>query len=181
VILDEPSEDTAAPGPVAFEELHAILVRVVRRICPAWMAGQQDDLVQIACLRIVKKCPAGEEFPAMGTSYLWKVAHSVVMDELRRRRRHPEVELDRTSQVQHASSRPTPEADRARSELNTAITAGLGRLNEARRWAVMLYLYGFSLKDSARMLGWNAKRVDNQRYQGLSELRAYLKERGLEP
>jgi RNA polymerase sigma factor (sigma-70 family) len=169
------------PSPVDFTELRAILVRVVRRVCPSWMASQQDDLVQNACLRLAKKWSAGEESPAMGTSYLWKVAHSVVMDEIRRRRRRPEVELDRMSHLQPASSRPTPEAAQAQSELSAAITAGLGRLNGARRWAVMLYLYGFSLQDSAKMLGWNAKRVDNQRYQGLGELRAYLRERGLEP
>ena len=45
----------------------------------------------------------------------------------------------------------------------------------------MLYLHGFSLADSARILGWTAKRVDNQRYQGLAELRRYLQERGFEP
>ena len=45
----------------------------------------------------------------------------------------------------------------------------------------MLYLYGFSLQDSAKMLGWNPKRVDNQRYQGLAELRIYRMERGFHP
>jgi RNA polymerase sigma factor (sigma-70 family) len=179
--LDDLSEATTSPTPLEFEELRAVLVRAVRRICPSWMASQQQDLVQNACLRVMNKCAATEESPALGTSYLWKVAHSVVMDEIRRRRRHPEVELEATLQLQPASSQPSPEGDQSRVELNAAITEGLQRLNEGRRWAVLLYLYGFSLKDSARMLGWNAKRVDNQRYQGLRELRACLKERGLEP
>lgn len=166
---------------VEFEELHAVLVRVVRRICPAWMASEREDLVQNACLRIVKKYAQTEESPALGTSYLWRVAHSVVMDEIRRRRRHPEVGMEATVHLEPASDSLSPEGDRARIELNAAITKGLGRLGEPRRWAVLLYLYGFSLKDSARMLGWKAKRVDNQRYQGLGELRVYLKERGMEP
>jgi RNA polymerase sigma-70 factor (ECF subfamily) len=179
--LDEHSEATTSPVPVDPQELRAILVRVVKRICPAWMASERDDLVQNACLRIVKKISQTEESAALGTSYLWRVAHSVVMDEIRRRRRHPEVELNETIQVEQVSVRFSPEGGEARSEMNAAIHAGLGQLNETRRWAVLLYLYGFSLKDSAGMLGWNAKRVDNQRYQGLGELRAYLKERGLEP
>jgi len=181
VILDEFSEAKTSPTPIEFEELRAILVRVMRRVCPTWMSGQQQDLVQAACLRIVKKWHGTEESPALGTSYLWRVAHSVVMDEIRRRKRHPETELDATGQIEPTSHRFLPEGDQIRRELNTVITAGLERLNESRRWAVLLYLYGFSLNDSARMLGWNAKRVDNQRYQGLRELRAYLKERGMEP
>ncbi len=179
--MDELKEATTTPPTADFEELRAILVRVVRRICPVWMASHQQDLVQNACLRIVKKCGGAEESRALGTSYLWQVAHSVVMDEIRRRRRHPEVELNETIQLEQASAGLSPEGDQARNDLNKAIKTGLGQLKEDRRWAVLLYLYGFSLKDSARMLGWNAKRVDNQRYQGLGELRAYLRERGLEP
>ena len=179
--MDEFSEAMTSPVPIEFEELRAILVRAVRRICPTWMAGQQQDLVQNACLRIVNKYAGTKESPPLGASYLWKVAHSVVMDEIRRRKRHPEVELETTTQHEPASVHFLPEDGQARTEMNAAITEGLGRLKEGRRWAVLLYLYGFSLKDSAGMLGWNAKRGDNQRYQGLGELRGYLKERGLEP
>ena len=50
-----------------------------------------------------------------------------------------------------------------------------------RRWAVLLHLYGFSLKDSAAMLGWKTKDVDNHRYRGLEELRSYLRQRGFAP
>jgi RNA polymerase sigma factor (sigma-70 family) len=153
---------------VSFEELRATLARVVGRICPSWMAGQKDDLVQTACLRIVKKVSGTEELSSIGTSYLWRVAHSVLMDELRRRRRHPEAELNPTMQTEPAATEPTPEGMSAGSELSAAIAAGLKTLNDARRWAVLLYLYGFSLKDSAGMMGWTAKRVDNQRYQGLA-------------
>ena len=58
---------------------------------------------------------------------------------------------------------------------------GVEQLAEPRRWVVLLYLYGYSLKDSAGILGWNSKRVDNQRYQGLAALRRYLAEQGYEP
>jgi RNA polymerase sigma-70 factor (ECF subfamily) len=179
--LDEVSDGANSSMPVEIEELRAILVRVVKRICPSWMANEREDLVQNACLRIVKKYSRTKEPTVLGTSYLWRVAHSAVMDEIRRRRRHPEVGMEEKVHLEPASALLSPEGERVRSELNAAITKGLAKLAEARRWAVLLYLYGFSLKDSARMLGWNAKRVDNQRYQGLGELRIYLKNRGLEP
>jgi RNA polymerase sigma factor (sigma-70 family) len=155
------------------ERLRSTLERAVRTVCPTWLSSQRDDLVQKACLRIVKKSAEGEEPDSLGTSYLWKVAHSVVMDEIRHRRRRPETDLD---------SLGAATEDRASSaDLRDAIQQGVEQLAEPRRWVVLLYLYGYSLKDSAGILGWNSKRVDNQRYKGLTELRSYLRERGHEP
>ena len=177
--MDESSESRTST-PVGADELRQILERVVRRVCPAWLGQQRDDLVQIACLRIVKKWRAEEHRP-FGASYLWKVAHSVVMDEIRHRRRHPEVELENPGVAEPTSEMNSPEASHTATQMRETINEGVKQLSEPRRWAVLLFLYGFSLKDSAKMLGWNSKRVDNQRYQGLAQLRAYLKERGLEP
>jgi RNA polymerase sigma factor (sigma-70 family) len=162
-------------------ELEKVLGRMVRRVCPAWLSEQREDLVQNACLRIVRKWRDAEESQPLQASYLWKVAHSVVMDEIRHNRRRPEVTLENPGIVEPVSQAASPERRRAAGELGEAISEGVKRLSEARRWALLLYLYGFSLQDSAKMLGWNSKRVDNQRYQGLAELRAYLKERGFQP
>jgi RNA polymerase sigma factor (sigma-70 family) len=145
------------------------------------MAEQREDLVQSACLRIVKKSTGSKESEPLGSSYLWKVAHSVVMDEIRHRRRRPEAELDSPGIAEPVSPAVAPAENLAASQVRDAINQGVMQLTEARRWAVLLYLYGFTLKESARMLGWNPKRVDNQRYKGLTELRSYLRERGHQP
>lgn len=163
------------------QRLRSILERAVRTVCPGWLASQREDLVQKACLRIVKKSAESEESRSPGTSYLWKVAHSVVMDEIRHRRRRPETDLESLGPAESSSALAAPE-DRASSvDLRDAIQQGVEQLAEPRRWVVLLYLYGYSLKDSAGILGWNSKRVDNQRYKGLTELRSYLRERGHEP
>ncbi len=163
--------------PISADKLRETLVRAVRRLCPQWLAEQREDLVQKACVRIIRKYEE-KESARVGASYLWKVAHSVIMDEIRHSRRHPEVDLENPGIAEPISRAPSPEGSRSASEMREAINAGLRQLKEPRRWAVLLYLYGFSLQDSARMLGWNAKRVDNQRYQGLAELRDSLKQRG---
>ncbi len=103
------------------------------------------------------------------------------MDEIRRSRRHPEVDLENPGISEPISHAPSPERSQGASEMREAINEGLRQMKEPRRWAVLLYLYGFSLQDSARMLRWNAKRVDNQRYQGLTELRDSLKQQGYRP
>ncbi len=162
-------------------ELADVLRRAVGRVCPSWLASQREDLVQSACLRVLKIWSEAEESRPLEASYLWRVAHSVVMDEIRRRRRRPEVALGNPGVAEPAAQEAGPDQRHAAASLRGAIDEGLRQLSDPRRQAVLLYLHGFSLQDSARVLGWTAKRVDNQRYQGLSQLRAYLRERGLEP
>ena len=112
------------------ERLRSTLERAVRAICPTWLASQRDDLVQKACLRIIKKSADGEEPDSLGASYLWKVAHSVVMDEIRQRRRRPETDLESLGAI--------PE-DRASSpDLRDAIQKGIEQIAEPRRWVVLL-------------------------------------------
>lgn len=179
--MDGAPDPQGPPLPVEPEKLREILVRVVGRVCPSWMASQREDLVQEACLRILKVRRSAEEDQGLQTSYLWKVAHSAVMDEIRRRRRRPEAEMENPGLAEDHAPGRSPEAARGASEVREAVDEGLGRLAEPRRRAVQLWLYGFSLQESARILGWSAKRVDNQRYQGLAALRAWLEEKGLKP
>lgn len=179
--MPEHPQQKEAPTQAEFDQIRRILERAVRRVCPSWLSGQSEDLVQNACLRVVQKWNKTEEPAVLGSSYLWKVAHSAVMDEIRHRRRHREVAMDDPGTAEPAADIPSPERASSAAELRGSIEAGVRALKESRRSAVLLYLYGFSLDESARALGWTRKRVDNQRYQGLAELRAYLKRRGVEP
>ena len=173
--MDQPPAAGTSPD---FEALREVLGRLVRKVCPAWLASERDDLVQSACLRIVKKWHAAEEPVSLGSSYLWMVAHSTVMDEIRRRRRSHEVAWDGVERDESAAEASTAETRQAPGELRDAIRLGLKSLTDSRRRAVLLYLHGFSLEESARILGWNTKRVDNRRYHGLRDLRDYLAQRG---
>ena len=172
------SRDSALAHSAEIDRVRRILADAVRQICPRWLADQYEDLVQAAVLRVVKILAAEEKNPP-ASSYLWKVAYSAVMDEIRRRRRNREVPVDQAVLAETAAS---PSGGRhAPGELRTEILKGLNVLEEPRRRAVVLYLYGFSLRDSARMLGWTTKRVDNERYRGLNVLRRFLDERGYRP
>lgn len=175
-----PRSDGSTVAPFDTQRLQAVLSSAVRRVCPAWLAQRREDIVQNAIVRVVKKWSETEEPETLGTSYLWRVAHSAVMDEIRHRRRHPEDtwEVPPESPTAETSS---PEGRREAGALRRAIEAGLTQLPTDRRRAVALFLLGHSLKESAGMLGWTTKRVDNQRYQGLAALRRYLSEQGYEP
>ena len=74
------------------------VVRAVARLCPGWMSQRRDDLVQIAVMRVMriteKRSASDEVNEPLSTSYLYKVAYSVLVDEIRRLRRHPETDLE---------------------------------------------------------------------------------------
>ena len=123
------------------------------------------------------------------TSYLYRVAHSVLVDEIRARRRKPEVALEiqdpEDSHLSPAETVAAPGAnpeDRARSaEIGQATRDCLGRLVEDRRRAVVLHLAGHSVPDAAGLLGWAAKRTENLVYRGIADLRRCLEQKGLRP
>jgi len=64
--------------------MRTVLLRAVRRHCPAELRSQTEDLAHTAWLRIVER-EAGENLTRLEPSYLWRVAFTVVIDEIRRR------------------------------------------------------------------------------------------------
>jgi RNA polymerase sigma-70 factor (ECF subfamily) len=166
-------------------ELRQILVRVVARVCPAWLSAQRDDLVQAAVMRVVqvldKLPPVSEGDPPFPTSYLYKVAHSTLVDEIRRVRRRRETDFDDEGVAVAAVTVDDPERRAAWREIGRGIQSCLLLLKRERRLAVTLYLQGHNVADAARILDWPVKRTENLIYRGLADLRALLKSKGMEP
>ena len=83
---------------VDYSRLRRDLARAVARICPRWLAGQRDDLVQAAVMRVMQVAGArssrGEGNTPLASSYVYKTAHSALVDEIRRVRRRRETELE---------------------------------------------------------------------------------------
>jgi RNA polymerase sigma-70 factor (ECF subfamily) len=151
-------------------------------VCPRWLADQAEDLVQVGLMRIVeirKKSEGSRELPS---SYLYRVAHSVLVDEIRRRRRRREVPLENEqSEAIMAAEGADPERGRAGHEIGHAIAECLALMRRARRLAVTLHLQGHSVIEAARILGWSAKRTENLVYRGLADLRRCLLSKGVTP
>lgn len=119
-----------------------------------------------------------------GASYLYRVAYSTVIDEIRRVRRRNEVPLesdDAEIMDQLRSPGATPQENTEAREVGRGISNCLQDLNQERRSAVTLYLLGHSVPDAARILRWTAKRTENLVYRGLSDLRQCLSRKGLQP
>ena len=115
---------------------------------------------------------------AVSSSYLYKAAHSALVDEIRRVRRRRETDLEEGA---FEPGGEDPERSAASREIGEAIEDCLTRLVADRRLAVTLYLQGNSVPESARVLDWPAKRTENLVYRGLADLRDCLRSKGLRP
>jgi RNA polymerase sigma-70 factor (ECF subfamily) len=171
-------------SPAAEETLQQIRARVsqsVHRVCPAWLAAERDDIVQVAMIKIARTLAGREGKAPLPSSYIWKVAYSATVDEIRRRRRMREVPLDEATD--HAASAPGHDPDRQTETHRIAegVVDCLKRLAEARRLAVTLFLQGHTVPEASRLLGWSVKKVENLVFRGLADLRACLTGKGLQP
>jgi len=170
------SEDSAA-------EMRAVLQRAVRRICPRRLVDRSDDLVQVAMMRVLEVRGRSEGLGTVPASYLYKVAYTTLVDEIRRLSRRPEVPLEDEGREDGppAPALHSPEDRLAAAELGEAIHQCLGGLGRDRRMAVTLYLQGHTVPQAATLLAWDAKRTENLVYRGLADLRSCLESKGLKP
>lgn len=175
---------SAPPGEEMYAHLRDELARAAARVCPKWLADRREDIVQTALLRVMDVLGKREGNEPLPSSYLWRVAYTVTIDEIRRARRKQEVPLEEGHQdgvESLAAALPDPEKTREGREIGSAIRDCLSRLVRPRRLAVTLYLQEHSVPELSRLLGWSAKRGENLVYRGLADLRQCLISKGVRP
>jgi len=167
--------------------LAATMARAVRRQCPAWLSDCADDIAQAALMKVMAAERRAEGERPLSSFYLHRAAHSALVDEIRRRQRRHEISLEgsREPADQEAHFEPSaqgdPESSASFRELGAAVRDCLLCAKRDRRLAVALYLKGHSVPETARILGWDAKRTDNLIYRGLADLRQCLMRKGHRP
>jgi RNA polymerase sigma-70 factor, ECF subfamily len=168
-----------------YSTLRQDLARAVARLCPRWMVNRRDDLVQAAVMRVMqitgKRSASGEGNQPLSSSYLYRVAYSVLVDEIRRLRRRNETDLEDEAVAPVAIARENPERTVASKEAGRGIQECLMRMKRERRLAVTLHLQGHSVPEAARILDWAAKQTENLVYRGLADLRECLMAKGIRP
>lgn len=165
-----------------FAQLRDRLTVALRQVCPFWMRDSIDDLAQNAVMRLMRSANRDEGKGALTAFYLRRVAYSVVVDEMRRLNRRPEIALeDDALDSVGRSAHPNPERLCINEELGLSIQRCLARLLESRRRAVTLVLQGDSVPEAAGRLGWTTKKTENLVYRGLNDLRVCLAKKGLKP
>jgi RNA polymerase sigma-70 factor (ECF subfamily) len=177
----DPRPGATEPSGEELDELRRRLERAVLRTCPSWLRASVADIVQVAVLKVVEH-KQREGIGEVASSYLWRVAHSTVVDEIRRRRRRREDPLEEEVAAAHMiSPDPDPERHERARQLGEGIATCLRGLVAARRQAVALYLLGHRVPELARLAGWPDKRAENLVFRGLADLRGCLRGKGLAP
>lgn len=133
-------------------------------------------------LRVLEIGEKDEGPRSFSASYLWRVAYTTLVDEIRRYRRRREVDLTETPQeAPRGGGLPNPERAAAGTEIGRGIQACLATLVPPRRRAVTLYLLGHNVPEIHGLLGLRAKQAENLVYRGLGDLRKCLRSRDLAP
>ncbi len=167
-----------------WEDLRDRMATAVRAVCPAWLVDRRDDLIQTATLNLLRILRKTERKGPLPASYLRRVAYNALVDEIRRVRRRNETPLkeeESDEEVGLEASMLTPERQAMGGEISVAIRHCLTQLVAPRRRAVTLYLLGHKIPELMTRFGWSRKRTENLIYRGLDNLKACLREKGLDP
>jgi RNA polymerase sigma-70 factor (ECF subfamily) len=158
-----------------------VLSDAVRKLCHGDLAAEREDIVQAAVMRVMAVRTRAEGNPDLSSSYLWRVAYTATIDQVRQaRRRHEDPSVETTS-VEPFAPDPNPEREASAHEVGTAIRESLATLSHDRRLAVTAHLLGYSVPEAARLLGLSPKRMENLVFRGMADLRRSLRAKGIEP
>lgn len=167
---------------IAFQELvEAHQFRVVSAVVR--MIGddrEAEDIAQQVFVRVWNSA-ARYERSARFTTWLFTITRNLVLNEVRRRKRHPAVSLepqdDETPAVQpvdHATV--TPDNALLDREMQEAIDAAIQALPEQQRMAIVLRRYEeMPYEDIGEVLGLSVPAVKSLLFRARNELKERLK------
>lgn len=155
--------------------------RAVARAAPPWLGNERDDLVQDSLVRLHRQLMADPDRP-VSRSYLARIAHSAVIDELRRRSRRARIEADSRGDLDEVATGGDAPDERLRDRrAGRALRDCLRAAAPRTQHAITLYLLGHSVPEAGRLLGVGTKSAENLVYRGLAALRACLLRKGVVP
>jgi RNA polymerase sigma factor (sigma-70 family) len=183
----------ALPTEIVFEkivrEYGRFLRQTIIRVCPKDLGLQYDEIEQEARLRLWRALESEREIHHL-SSYLYRIAVTATLDAVKRvkRKREEQMLLDEDDtednniapHVLVADPNQAPDQTAVRRQLVSKVKEAMRKLPDNRRTAVGLHLEGMTTQEIANLLGWSEPKARNLVYRGLSDVRAYLQEAGIE-
>ncbi len=155
----------------AFEELYRLyqkpLVNYLYRLC--WNRALAEDLLQEAFLRVWKAAPNYAPTAKVST-YIFRIAHNLFINEASRRR---EKALEGVDQ----ELRSEPASDLARREVVSAVKKAIEALPDGEREVLLLSEYqGFKYAEIAEILGIPVGTVKSRMFSAVQRLKEALRD-----
>ena len=133
-----------------------------------------EDINQDVKLRIWKLLQSGRMIRNQ-TAYFRRIINSVVIDQLRKRRRDENLYAhERSKRISEQDLLYRREAARQQA-LEETVGRAVSRLIRSRRQVVRLYLLNLSIQEIASYLQWTQDKTRNLLYRGLADLRKSLR------
>lgn len=135
-------------------------------------AESAEDATSQVFAKVLVALPRYEVRDASVRSWLFRIAHNVVVDELRIRRPHDSLAVA----DELAAAGPTPEDEAIASERHRLLRDLLSRLPADQRRVVELRLAGLSSSEIGAALGRRPGAVDTALWRAVTRLRVLLAE-----
>ena len=146
---------------------------------------QREDVVQETFIRLHRQvCTHGWGSIEHLTTWLFRVAHNLTLDALRRKVRRQEATQSSTDQAVAAEEEAAPEMDALgeaiRREARQVVLRELAQLDDLYRQVILLkVVQGMSLRQVAEVIGVSLSAVNYRLNQGLGLLAQRLRKAGV--
>ncbi|MEN6577028.1 MAG: RNA polymerase sigma factor [Phycisphaerales bacterium] len=160
-----------------------LLRYVGRMLGNATDLGSPEDIVQETFIRLHKQVRAhGPDSVEHLTTWLFRVAHNLALDALRRRVRQDvaQVSADPAIMAQEQAREMDALGEMMRQEARQVVLRELNQLDDLYRHVVLLkVIQGMSLRQVAEVIGVSLSTVNYRLNQGLSTLAQRLRKAGV--
>lgn len=145
--------------------------------------GESEDIVQETFIRLHRQvCAHGSGSIEHLTTWLFRVAHNLALDALRRRVRRdtPLVSADAVAPAQRQAEEMDALGEIIRREARQVVLCELNKLDDPYRHVVLLkVVQGMSLRQVAEVVGVSVSTVNYRLNQGLRILAQRLRRAGV--
>lgn len=148
----------------------ALISDTIRRVCARHYGFVAPDVTQEVHLALWRQLDAGNK-PEREASYVYKVALTTALREVRRVRRDREIAAEHGLLNERLLESPDPMRDVQRA---AQLEAALDALEGRQRSAVKAFLAGFNHSEVAELLGITASQARHAIYRGIEHLNRAL-------
>lgn len=155
-----------------------VITRAVRRVAGARAQGLEDDVHQAVMVGLWQQLQRGQTI-AQPASYIFRAA---IRETLRlvRREQARAGEAPPIEQIAAPASMGDPDRHLEASERRQILGEAIAALAPNRQQAVRAHLAGFGVRDIMEMFGWTYQTARHAIARGMADLRAALRQRGIE-
>ena len=164
-----------------FAQLKKTLIGSVCKRFPS-LCSEAEDIAQEVFLSIVRRQEHTKLKRERGDAYFAQAACNKAIDLIRKRLVRKERPLEDVVEVWLDADDPlTPEQHYESRQSYAMIRRCLELMDAPRRRAVELKILGETAKQSAKILRWTRRQVENRVFRGIRDLRDCLSFRGIGP